>query len=294
MLAPMVAELSAETLWVYGVYEDSEGVHGWYDADKNGNNDSALCWAAVSSNLINWWQDQYVTPDGVPTGEAVWSTYRSSANNTMANTQIGVEWWLTGDGYSLYELFYGVSFFKNTTNGGYYTRYENDPDAIYYDGKYVYHVEDNSARNLAATIYTALNTEEGRIGIGVNVGSSPSSTYHGITLWGAEFADDLTLTALYLTDSDDATVNAAGDLDLFKVNVRYENYNGTEYLYLEDYWNSGARYVESLTLFDATQTDAWGMERQSFVMPALIVPEPATATLSIMALAALALRRRRS
>jgi MYXO-CTERM domain-containing protein len=78
------------------------------------------------------------------------------------------------------------------------------------------------------------------------------------------------------------------------VNVQYKNYNGKEYLYLEDYWESGLRYVESLTLFDATQTDAWGMERVYFTAPDPTVPEPATATLGLMALAALALRRRRA
>lgn len=76
---------------------------------------------------------------------------------------------------------------------------------------------------MARTIYTALNTDNGRIGIGVNVGSSPSYSNHGIILWGAEFSDDLTLTALYLTDSDDATAYSGGDMDLFKVNVQYKD-----------------------------------------------------------------------
>lgn len=287
VLALCAYTAAAETHWVYGVYQDGDEVYGWYDADKNGNNDSDLCWAAVSSNLINWWQDQYVTPASVPTGDAVWSTYRSSANNVMANTQIGVEWWLTGDGGAIY----GLEFFK--WEHGYYKQYD-DLYSIYSDGKYVYHEENNVAQDMARTIYTALNTDNGRIGIGVNVGSSPSYSNHGITLWGAEFSDDLTLTALYLTDSDDATAYSGGDMDLFKVNVQYKDYNGTQYLYLEDYWNTNGRYVESLTLFDATQTDAWGMERVYFTAPDPTVPEPATATLGLMALAALAFRRRRS
>lgn len=302
VLALCAYTAAAETHWVYGVYQDGDEVYGWYDADKNGNKENGnydrdLCWAAVSSNLINWWQDQYVTPNGVPTGDAVWSTYRSYAKNTMGTTQAGVEWWLTGNGGA--DL--GLDLFNSTK--GYYRAYESDSDSIYFDGKYVYHVGGydsdwkmytNTAHDLAQTIYTALNTDTGRVGIGLNIGSSPRGVGHGVTMWGAEFSDDLTLTALYLTDSDDATVYSGGDMDLFKVNVSYKSYDGKTFLYLEDYWNSSQRYVESLTLFDATQTDAWGMERVYFTAPDPTVPEPATATLGLMALAALALRRRRA
>lgn len=296
VLALCAYTAAAETHWVYGVYQDGDEVYGWYDADKNGNNDSYLCWAAVSSNLINWWQDQYVTPNGVPTGDAVWSTYRSYAKNTMGTTQAGVEWWLTGNGGAVL----GLDLFNSTK--GYYRAYESDSYSIYFDGKYVYDVGydydweeyHNTASELTLAIYNALNKDNGRVGIGLNIGPSPTSVWHGVTLWGAEFSDDLTLTALYLTDSDDATAYSGGDMDLFKVNVQYKNYNGKEYLYLEDYWNSDLRYVESLTLFDATQTDAWGMERVYFTAPDPTVPEPATATLGLMALAALAFRRRRS
>ena len=281
VLAGMSVTATAETLWVYGVNENS----GWYDADKTGNGDSALCWAAVSSNLINWWQNQYETPSNVPTGEAVWTTYKNSANNVFANTQIGIEWWLTGDGGSIY----GMDFFKQTQNGGYYTAYEYDPYTIYFDDQYVYHTTDNRALTLSATLYSALSSGNPRLGIGVNVGSSPNSVAHGITLWGAEFDENQTLTALWLTDSDDA-VNSVGDQDLFKVNVEYRD----DHLYLTDYWFTSGRYVESLTLFDASQTDAWNLNRVYISLPASqSIPEPATATLSLVALAAMASRRRR-
>ena len=280
-----VASVAAgETLWVYGVNEET----GWYDADKTGSGDSALCWAAVSSNLINWWQNQYVIPSNVPTGDAVWTTYRASVNNVYANTQVGVEWWLTGDGGTIY----GMEFFKPTWNGGYYTAYESDPYSIYFDEQYVYHTTNNSALTLSSTLYSALSSGSPRIGIGVNVGSSPTYALHGITLWGAEFDENRTLTALWLTDSDDA-VNSVGDQDLFKVDVEYKD----DHLYLSNYWFASGRYVESLTIFDASQTDAWGMERVYINLPAIPVthsiPEPATATLSLAALVALSARRRR-
>lgn len=265
---------AGETLWVYGVNEET----GWYDADKNGTGDSALCWAAVSSNLINWWQNQYVIPNNVPTEDAVWNQYRNHASNEFADVRVGVEWWLTGD---------GLGYFSG--GGGYYTAYEYDPYTIYFDGRYVYHTTDNSALTLSASLYSALSSGNPRIGIGVNVGSSPYSVGHGVTLWGAEFDENKNLTALWLTDSDDA-INSVGDQDLFKVNVEYKD----NHLYLSDYWYTAGRYVESLTIFDASQTDVWGLERLYISLPtSYSIPEPTTTGLSLLALASLALRRRR-
>lgn len=92
---------SAGTYSVYAMYQDvksntvtltatapdpsnlvilfAEGVSrtsGWYDVNKKaqGNNgDINMCWAATSSNMIQWWQDRYVAagntlPSGATTG----------------------------------------------------------------------------------------------------------------------------------------------------------------------------------------------------------------------------------
>lgn len=94
---------------------------------------------------------------------------------------------------------------------------------------------------------------------------------------------------LWLTDSDDAILNAnGGDLNLFRVNVEKR----TDGYYLTDYWYSDARYIESLTILDDTKVNGWGMERAA-VPEFDSIPEPATATLSLLALAGLAARRRR-
>jgi hypothetical protein len=115
---------------------------------------------------------------------------------------------------------------------------------------------------------------------------------HGITLWGAEFANPQTITAFYVTDSDDAISTITGDLDLFKVAVKYTE-NGSMYLAGPEeengYW-SGAKSVDSLTIIDANETDAWNLPRIYLSAP---IPEPSTATLSLLALGCLAIRRRR-
>ena len=273
--AGLVAEAN-ETLWVYGVNEQT----GWYDADKVDSSDYNKCWAAVSANLINWWQAQYVTPSHVPTGDAVWQKYRYNAFTNMSQVQVGVDSLWTGALSDTYEYF-GIPAFKSYSAPQYYSSklgYTMPED-------YVYHVE-SSKTNLTTYLWNALQGEA-RTGVGLNL---TGSLMHGITLWGAEFSDQYTLQALYVTDSDDNTANSGGDLNLFRLGVEYRNGQ----IYLPDYWYGEVK-VDSLTVLDAAATDAWGMERVYIELPAssLSVPEPATATLSLLALAALAARRRR-
>ncbi len=270
LLAGLSSAATAETLWVYGVNEQQ----GWYDADKTGNNDSNLCWAAVSSNLINWMQDQYEMPSYpyIPQDENVWIRYRNAVvANVFGDSRIGMEWWLTGD---------GLGYFEENT-GGYYSLYEEDPYTIYLDNKYVRFVE-GTAEQLTLYLRDVLTADTARQGIGINLNG------HGITLWGVEFTDPLTISALWVTDSDDA-IASVGDMDLFKVGVGYNNGS----MYLTDYYSSANR-VESLTVLDAKQIDEWGLERIYVDLSAsLTVPEPATATLTLLAFAAISTRRRR-
>ena len=55
----------------------AEGVDiasGWYDVNKKGmgdNGDINMCWAAASSNMIQWWQDRYVAAGGTLPSTAV-------------------------------------------------------------------------------------------------------------------------------------------------------------------------------------------------------------------------------
>lgn len=277
LCAGFVAEAN-ETLWVYGVNEQT----GWYDADKVDGSDENKCWAAVSANLINWWQAQYVIPSHVPTGDAVWQKYRYYALPNMSNAQVGVDWWWTGDIAYLYESI-GLPAFDSYSSPAYYAPMI-DGFYAYPSGDCVYHVESKNT-NLTTFLWNALQGDA-RMGVCLNL---TGSVLHGITLWGAEFSDQYTLQALYVTDSDDNTVNSGGDLDLFRLSVEYRNGQ----IYLPNYW-AGEVKVDYLTVLDAEATDTWGMERVYIELPTTLpVPEPATATLSLLALAAMAARRRR-
>ena len=71
----------------------AEGVtisSGWYDVNKKGagdNGDINMCWAAASSNMIQWWQDRYV-----------------AAGNTLPSTAINGPGTKVYGSFSPYEL----------------------------------------------------------------------------------------------------------------------------------------------------------------------------------------------
>lgn len=289
ILAGLSSASSAETLWVYGVSEHG----GWYDADKTDKDaDLNKCWAAVSSNLINWWQNQYVvkspTINGkvIPDEDAVWEKYRTCATTSPGDTAIGVDWWWTGDAYDFYSYTGGTPFFiqnqyGETVSAAYYVNNVWQNDNSYSYDAYVKLVSV-SADDLSKYLYNAMSDyDKQRLGFGINLGGQIG---HGITLWGADFGADMTLQALYITDSDDVT-EGGGDFDL----KRFEVYRENDAYYLKDYWSTTNK-IDSLTVLDASATDAWGMERIYLTAP---VPEPSTATLSLLALAGLAARRRR-
>ena len=117
---------------------------------------------------------------------------------------------------------------------------------------------------------------------------------HSITLWGVEYENGV-LSKLWLTDSDDYTEQ------LFSVSVTLDEKENKIYL--------GTLITESAEKEGETETDSYyyvkeyGKNVFIGVVYALdtaeianwqLVPEPATATLSLLALAALASRRRRT
>ena len=120
-------------------------------------------------------------------------------------------------------------------------------------------------------------------GMGLSIANDAGSLAHAITLWGIEFDDtNNAISKLWLTDSDDAqySLNQAG---LFAVEVNETN--GKLYISTTDsdwYTKKEKVYVDGIFAIDPSVSADWGL-----------VPEPATATLSLLALAALAARRRR-
>lgn len=86
---------------------------GWYDVNKIGNGtspvDGLLCWAAASSNLLQWWLDDFIKqghelPESVPYGPgsryrlAIFDTYFDCWTNYMHSTEPAVRWFMEGGG----------------------------------------------------------------------------------------------------------------------------------------------------------------------------------------------------
>lgn len=80
-LMPMMPlEAEGKLITVNGVEFVEEGnwstATGWFDANKLWKvaDDSYMCWAATSSNLIAWWQSQNPTwqEEGEPWGEMLY------------------------------------------------------------------------------------------------------------------------------------------------------------------------------------------------------------------------------
>lgn len=305
------SQAAVTTLWVDGVSQSG----GWYDANKANpgaaDGDNNLCYAASASNLIAWWQSKYTVPTGTPnTIDAIWARYKEGSNtDTTGDIGAAVQWWLTGVYMPTTDKEQERSIFGKSTSstldsfGGYYydqcnlsrwsekQNYE-DADGNLHKVMYPKEVEDflctsyrpSSDASYLSSIGSKMLELVGKgCGMGLSIANDAGSLAHAITLWGIEYDDtDNAISKLWLTDSDDAqySLNQEG---LFAVEVNETD--GKLYISTTDsdwYTKKEKVYVDGIFAIDPSVSADWGL-----------VPEPATATLSLLALAALAARRRR-
>ena len=302
IICPILITLShAAEVWAPGV--SMEG--GWYDFNKyakggesNGTSDylkddSLMCWAVSAANVIAWWQEQnniqsenwYST---IPQGKDVHQTFVAVFDNDGANPASAFQWWIDGSTQNLPNR---TSFDDNDTSswtsidgntyypgnfysGGFLTDADYTSTPFYNiaadpvtiaDTKLATNGESTTLQSRAIVealeegyaLSLEVNTEDGTVG------------EHAITLWGVEYTEadngDITLTKAYITDSDDrydgiveAMVNPKGHLYGMQI-------------------DNGAYKI----------TNANGMRTT------VTIPEPATVTLSLLALCGLAARRKR-
>ena len=270
LLVSTVAQ--ADSVWAPGVTLDG----GWVDYNKvrgqaPGNDDSLMCWAASSSNIITWWQNQQngTMPDSIPTASP-WDVFRTSTTNCGGNPRFALGWYVNG------------------SDVGPYWKWDTDNSKQYQTGGFlqsVYCTADNpvlisnsvSSSNgpyaQAAALVGALQSGYAltlEVGVPTNNANVPSS--HAITLWGLDYTKEesgnIKINYAYITDSDDGvegivtcTVKYAEGSSIhisptsgsiaglaYAVN-RADGMNAGEYLDPEKplEWNalsgSGARYV---------------------------------------------------
>lgn len=313
---------SAKEQWVQGV--DKTG--GWYDTNKTGNDDDGFCWAAADTNVISWWQEhnkpaaQAAAANGAPqTQEEIWDLYNTAFVNGTGHPASGLKWYFNGDKPQTPAV-------KDSSKGGYYkdleVTVETVTKSIYsYDSHWSWNEEESAwvkdgdsseeeqrliRQAIAADLVSYL---EG--GYAVTLGMAGYdrvnrvSYKHAVTLWGVQ-VDDTTglLTKMWITDSDDDQYTLSdgrpkydtGDNGLITLNCQedFMAFAPAYYDYLYCYGVQSETAGPEGNLWYQYYNNDYFYEFTAIKLTSdITAPEPATATLSLLALAGLAARRRR-
>lgn len=289
------------TVWAQGVTRES----GWYDAQKNhpynGDADDLMCYAACAANLIAWWQKseyaQHLTSAAPKDIDRIWQTYvNSNLKMEGGDTPAAVNWWISGVYAPTTDADWGryhAEKFKEylpltlpRTNGYYYDQYgltSQDLSSLIFDA-WIY---GEWSKDGDAEIDFRKLFESGAC-LSLAIIFPDADLGHAITLWGVEYKNGA-LTRLWVTDSDDywspeptifgVSVSEGADGKIHITGTEYDEEATDEYPAWKYY--EGA-YIDSVYAIMAPASANWKL-----------VPEPSTATLSLLALAALSARRRR-
>jgi hypothetical protein len=287
------------TVWADGVGESG----GWYDVNKidpyDNDVDDLMCYAACAANLIAWWQNseqgKHLTSSAPKDINTIWETYKSSNRvpDIGGDTPSAINWWMSGvysptndaewSRYYTKQLKEGLPLTFAPFSGYYYNQYgltNNDLSDLIFDA-WLY---GEGSKDGAAEINFKSMFDSGAC-ISLAIMAESTELAHAITLWGVEYEDGV-LTKLWLTDSDDADISEAPRL--FGASVTMGD-NGKIYITKTDndtddwlYYGSADVYIDSVYAINSLASAGWQL-----------VPEPSTATLSLLAFAGLAARRRR-
>lgn len=223
-------------VFVEGVTQES----GWYDVNKVGkgeNGDINMCWAASASNIIQWWQDVYVSkggvlPEGAITGPgetyelALMEMYHSQWNNQKGGYVVeAVPWYFEGVFYGETAAAGSQAYPLDGSKGGYFKSVWDDIyPHLYHEYSYMfgwytdlYAGEFNNyylwgeGSNLRGEdrlrYFTQLvvdSVDRGIASLTVSLSSDLRTLHHATTIWGYEIDHETgLLTRLWITDSDD-------------------------------------------------------------------------------------------
>lgn len=305
-------------IWAPGLGDDHSG---WKDVNKvmtedEITGDSHLCWAAAASNVISWWQDQNASylagsKAGIPQGEdEIFAAFNKAFKNVGFDGYWGLRWFMDGASEELNEeSVYGgtaadMYMDPNPDNrpGGFYNGIVADIVStmdggmqVIYDDYGVFATEVVDIDVFTNQLVNAITS--GAVTLGMTGAEGTADVFgHAITLWGIKLNTETGLIeSMWVTDSDDLVTHGE-DLGLFELictptakqqylDGGYEDYKvyAIEDTLTENRWYAGkAGYNEYIDSFGFLKANVqWS------------VPEPATGTLSLLALAGLAARRRR-
>ena len=223
-------------VFVEGVNRES----GWYDVNKVGkgdNGDINMCWAASAANIIEWWQDRYVSkggtlpPDAIKgPGEvyelALMELFHEQWNNEKGGHVVeAVPWYFEGIYYGEHATAGSQAYPLDGCKGAFYRSiWDTIYPHLYHDYSYMFgwytnlYVGDfnnydlwGDGSNLLGEdrlrYFTQLVVDfidRGIASLTVSLSSDLRTLHHATTIWGYEI-DNTTnlLTRLWITDSDD-------------------------------------------------------------------------------------------
>ncbi len=261
---------------------DKHGIEIW---DEGGDTLSAINWwisgvyAPLSKTVENEWA---WAPADAPAWERYCSTYEEAAESeplspTLPNDLEG------GYYFDLYELTQNQLTQALIEVWGYEEPGET-ANAIA--------DEDDGPQNAREIDFAEMFTDGLGISMGIIAdptklpatedGEEASEMGHAITLWGVEYNEEGELISLWITDSDDwadseeeeMSYSENEEFTLIKVGITFDE-NDENKMWLTGY-NDDVYYISNVFAFNPKA-----------------LPEPGTATLSLLALAAMAARRRR-
>lgn len=230
---------------------------GWYDVNKKSTQqvaeaDAMMCWAASSSNYLQWFQDRYVAagntlPAGCPNGTSsaydyelqIMDVFRDNWDNLKRGgwADGAVIWYFEGrDLYTTngtenraYPKEGTGGYFKSVWSDIYPSKMHQYEDSVWgwLYNPYSYAIEINNYNWKGNSIsdpllqfsrYVVDAIKYGMSSMAVAMSSNFSGA-HAVTIWGYEI-DNVTeyVTKLYITDSDDGSTSELREYEVMSDN----------------------------------------------------------------------------
>lgn len=155
----------------------------WQDANKNGQDDSLMCWAGAASNVLEWgnWDTEIIS-----TTTAIFQHFKNHWTNGAGFANWGWKWWFNGspppvNRYAYIDVPGGGNFF---------------PGEDFYS-----YTTSAATGDMLAKMDSLMHQ-----GYGVTLSIKKGTASHAVTGWG--FGYDLidglmSYKSVYITDSDD-------------------------------------------------------------------------------------------
>ena len=262
------------TIFAPGVSESG----GWYDVNKKSTTSQAtkdflFCWGAAASNMAQYWQDCYVKsghslPSNVPNGTdsalgyelGIFDVFLDNwSSERGADPYVGLAWYFNGSSHSM------TNYAKPTEGtGGYWKDFYNDfqtdlgnnfilPEVGGYStwGPWASDQSQTAIRIFSDYVLSVLKNGVASIVI------KPATILHAVTLWGVDVDALGIVTAVYITDSDDAA--KTGQISgLRKYSLTTDNMNRTVSLLNTDYGTVEITNLYGLTAYPIPEPSMFG------------------------------------